>query len=210
MEALLGLPWYFYCIGITSFLVTMAGVVVYMIIQSRMEKEEERQQEAMKSGQGLAAVQHPEPLHAWIKMACAPLDDGQSWAEKSIQEAQTMLRNDWSIMGGPLLEQCLMQLGSSPPSAWNEVRLLRVALAGWRAGYIDIAKMWAGVRPIAQRLQARHQGFDSIWNEYLVGYREWARLPPDGSLDDMKTQERRQKIEQWRARPPTVDYRAGL
>lgn len=210
MEALSGVPWYFYCVAAAAFLITISGVVVYLVIQSRLEKEEERQEEAMKSGRGLAAVQHPEPLHAWIKMACAPLDDGQSWAERSPQDAQGMLRNDWQIMGGPLLENCLMQLGSSPPTAWNEVRLLRVALAGWRAGYIDIGKMWAGVRPIAQRLQARHNGFDGIWLEYLAGYREWARLPADGSLDDGKTHERRAKIDAWRARPPLVDYRAPL
>lgn len=207
MEALAGVPWYFFCIAGAAFLLTVAGMIVYMVIQSRMEKEEE---DTMAAGKGLAPVQHPEPLHSWIKMACAPLDDGQSWADMPVENAQGMLRNDWQIMGGPLLEQCLMQLGSSPPTAWNEVRLLRVALAGWRAGYIDIAKMWAGVRPIAQRLQARHPSFESIWMEYLVGYREWARLPPDGSLDDPKTQERRQKMEQWRARPPLVDYRAGL
>lgn len=210
MDALLGLPWYFYCIAISTFLLTMGGLVVYLVIQARLEKEDERQDAAMSAGQGLAPVQHPEPLHAWIKMACAPLDDGQSWAEMSPQQAQNMLRNDWSILGGPLLEQCLMQLGGAPPSAWNEVRLLRVALAGWRAGYIDVARMWAGVRPIAQRLQARHPGFESIWLEYLAGYREWARLPADGALDDARTQERLQKIAQWKARAPLVDYRTSL
>ena len=68
----------------------------------------------------------------------------------------------------------------------------------------------SSAQPIAQRLQSRHASFESVWLEYLVGYRQWARLPPDGSMDDMKTMERRQKIEQWKARPPLVDFRASL
>jgi hypothetical protein len=207
MAALAGVPWYFFCIAGVAFLVTIAGVVVYLVIQNRLEKEEEATEQA---GKGLAPVQHPEPLHAWVKMACAHLDDGASWADEPVEKAQNMLRNDWSIMGGPLLEQCLVQLANSPSNAWNDVRLFRVCLAGFRSGYLDVAKAWAGIRPIAQRLQQRYPSFDAIWLDYMAGYRQWRGLPPDGSADDPQTVQRLQKIQAWKARPPLVDYRVPL
>lgn len=207
MAALAGVPWYFFCVAGVAFLVTIAGVVVYLVIQNRLEKEEE---ETERVGKGLAPVQHPEPLHAWVKMACAHLDDGASWADEPVEKAQSMLRNDWSIMGGPLLEQCLMQLANSPSSAWNDVRLFRVCLAGFRSGYIDVAKAWGGIRPIAQRLQQRYPSFEAIWLDYMAGYRQWRGLPPDGSADDPHTVQRLQRIQAWRARPPLVDYRVPL
>lgn len=207
LEALSGVPWYGLCFAAVAFLVTITGVIIYLVIQNRMEKEEE---DTTKAGQGLAPVQHPEPIHAWIKMACAPLDNGTSWAEEPVQKAQNMLRNDWSIMGGPLLENCLGQLMNSPCSAWNDVRLLRVALAGYRAGYIDLTKMWNGVRPVVQRLQQQYPSFEAIWLDYQVGYRAWRHLPADGSMDDPNAQQRMQAIQAWKARPPLVDYRVNV
>lgn len=207
MSELAGVPWYFFAVGGVAFVLTVAGMGAWMFIQSRLEAEEESTRAA---GKGMGPVQHPEPLHAWIKMACAHLDQGSSWVDEPIAKAQTMLRNDWQIVGGPLLDQCLGQLANAPSSAWNDLRLIRVALAGYRSGYIDVAKTWAGVRPIAQRLQQRYPSFDAIWMDYLVGYRQWRRLPLDGSADDPETLARLQTIAAWRARPPLVDYRAPL
>jgi hypothetical protein len=207
LEALSGVPLYGLCFAAVAFLVTITGVIIYLVIQNRLEKEEE---DTQKAGKGMAPVQHPEPIHAWIKMACAPLDNGTSWAEEPVQKAQNMLRNDWSIMGGPLLENCLGQLMNSPCSAWNDVRLLRVALAGYRAGYIDLTKMWNGVRPIVQRLQQQYPSFEAIWLDYQAGYRAWRHLPADGSMDDQNAQQRMQAIQAWKARPPLVDFRVNV
>jgi len=51
---------------------------------------------------------------------------------------------------------------------------------------------------------------EAIWLDYQVGYRQWRQLPADGSIDDQSAQLRMQTIQEWKARPSLVDYRANL
>lgn len=195
------------CIGAFSFVVVITGVIIWQVIQGRMERELE-QNEA--SGKGMAPIQHPEPLHAWIRSCCAFMDSGSSWLEEPPAKAALMLSRDWQINDRNVLQQALGQLTQQPPTAWNAVRLFRVALAGVTAGYLDVPSAWSGVRPVAQRLQQQYPSFEAIWLDYLAGYRDWRKLPPDGSADDPATHERLQNIGRLRQQPPRVDYRAGL
>jgi hypothetical protein len=207
MDQLSNLSWPMICVGGFSFVVVVAGMIVWQVIQSRMEREMEAN---TKAGKGLAPIQHPEPLHAWVRAACQHLDRGASWVEEPPQKATTMLNRDWQIFEGNGIRQCLDQLARDQPTAWNGVRLFRVALAGVRAGYIDVATAWNGIRPVAQRLQQTYPSFDAIWTDYVAGYRAWRQLPADGSADDAQTIERLQYIAQARTQPPPVAYRAGI
>ncbi len=195
------------CIGSFSFVVVITGVIIWQVIQSRMEKELEKNEQ---SGKGMAPINHPEPLHAWIRMACAFMDDGSSWLDKKPVEAAFMLSRDWQINDRAILQQALGQLTSQPSTAWNAVRLFRVAMAAVTAGYLDVPSAWNGIRPVAQRLQQQYPSFEAIWLDYIAGYRQWRQLPPDGSADDPQTLERLGNVARLRQQPPRVDYRAGI
>ena len=208
------------CIGAVSFVVVITGVIIWQVIQGRMEKELDDNQ---KAGRGMAPpaqgpmggvavmpIQKPEPLYAWVCMATALMDDGGSWLDKQPVEAAFMLARDWNVNDRNVMQQCLNQLSQQQPTAWNAVRLFRVAFAGVRAGYLDPNMAWAGVRPVAQRLQQQYPSFEAIWLDYIAGYRQWKQLPPDGSADDPPTQQRLQNITRLGQQPPRVDYRAGL
>ena len=207
MDALLGLPWWMIGIGGFSFIAVVTVMIAWQIFQSRMEAEAEKN---VRAGKGMAPVQHPEPLHAWVRAACQHLDRGASWVNEPRDKATAMLNRDWQIYDGLLMRQCLEQLARDQPTAWNGVRLFRVALAGVTAGYIDVASAWNGIRPVAQRLQQTYPSFDAIWMDYVVAYRVWRQLPADGSADDAETIARMQYIAQVRTQPPPVAYGAGL
>lgn len=207
MDQLSSLPWPMICVGAFSFVVVVTGMIAWQIIQGRMEREAES---AMKAGKGMAPVQHPEPLHAWVRAACQHLDRGASWVNEPRDKATQMLNRDWQIFDGNLMRQCLDQLARDQPTAWNGVRLFRVALAGVTAGYLDVASAWNGIRPVAQRLQQTYPSFDAIWMDYVVSYRAWRGLPADGSTDDAETIARLQYIAQARTQAPPVAYRAGI
>lgn len=207
MEALSGVPWWMFCIGGFSFVTVVVVMIAWQVIQGRMEREMEQNE---KSGKGFAPVQHPEPLHAWVRAACQHLDRGSSWVEEPPAKATLMLNRDWQIFDGNMTRQCLDQLSRSEQNAWNAVRLFRVALAATRAGYIDVGTAWNGIRPVAQQLQRRYPSFDAIWMDYVAGYRVWRQLPPDGSADDAQTVERLQYMAQARMQPPAVAYQAQI
>ena len=190
-----------------SFVVVVLVMIAWQVIQGRMEKELEQNE---RSGKGMAPFQHPEPLHAWVRAACQHMDRGASWLNEPREKAMQMLNRDWQIFDGNLMRQCLDQLSRDRPTAWNGVRLFRVALAGVTAGYLDVGSAWNGIRPVAQRLQQQYPSFDAIWLDYVVGYRAWRQLPADGSGDDPQTIERLEYIARARTQPPPVAYRAGI
>ena len=67
-------------------------------------------------------IQHPEPLHAWIRMCCAFMDNGSSWLEEPRPKAEEMLRRDWQISDRGVLQQALGQLTQGPPTACVPIR----------------------------------------------------------------------------------------
>jgi hypothetical protein len=209
-----------FCIGGFSFVTVLTVVIVWQVIQGRMEKELEQNE---RSGRGMAPpaqapmggvavmpIQKVEPLYAWACMATALMDQGGSWLDKPPVEAAFMLARDWNVNDRNVMHQCLNQLTQQEATAWNAVRLFRVAFAGVRAGYLDPHMLWSGIRPVAQRLQQQYPSFEAIWLDYIAGYRVWRQLPPDGSADDQQTRERLNNIAQLRQQPPRVDYRAAL
>jgi hypothetical protein len=202
-----GIPWWMACIGASSFLVVVAVMIVWQVVQSRLEKGEE---EALAAGRGIAPVTHPEPLHGWITMALAFLDNGSSWTTATAQAGQSVLA-DWGIQGVPLLDHRLGELAAQPHDAWNLLRALRMVLAARAAQQLDPAGCWGRARPIAQELQARYPDFESIAQGYLAGLRQWKRLPPDGSGDDAELVGFRTNLDRFRATAWNgVPYRAPI
>lgn len=208
MEALSGVPWWMFCIGGFAFVITITGVIVWQVIQSRLEKQEEHDFEA---GKGIAPVKHPEPLHAWTTMACGVADGGTSWMDQSAEAGQRMLVQSWNVSSAVLLDHQLGELAAQERSAWNLVRALRMVLAARAAQYVDAAGCWSRARPIAQELQHRHPSFDAIAHGYLAGLRAWMRVPPDGSADPAEIQRCRANAERLSAaRWNGADYAARL
>ncbi|AKF09302.1 DUF1266 domain-containing protein [Sandaracinus amylolyticus] len=185
MEALASVPWWGFCIAAFAFVVTIVGVVVWQVIQSRLEKHEEAQ---FASGKGIAPPTHPEPLHAWTTMACGVCDGGASWMNESAHAGQNMLVGSWGVSSAVLLDHRLSELAAQQRDAWNLVRALRMVLAARAAGYLDPGGCWNRARPIAQELQHRYPSFDAIGHDYLRGLRTWMQVPPDGSADDPEVQ----------------------
>lgn len=190
-----GIPWWLVCVGAFSFVIVVAGMIVWQVIQSRLEREEEQQ---LASGKGMSPPTHPEPLHAWVVQALAFLDGGSSWMDATPQAGQSLL-NDWGVNSVPLLDMRVGELGQQPPRAWHQLRALRMVLAARAAHHLDPAGCWSRARPIAQALQRSHASFEAIAQDYLAGLREWKRLPPDGSGDDAELHSFRQKLDAARA-----------
>lgn len=208
MEALGGLPWWWICIAAVSFVVTIGGVIVWQVIQSRLEKQEE---DAFAAGKGIAPITHPEPLHAWTTMACGVADGGASWMNESAEAGRNMLFSSWQVSSAVLLDHQLAQLAAQEHDAWNLVRALRMVLAARAAQLVDPAGCWSRARPIAQELQHRYPSFDAIAQDYLRGLRAWMHAPADGSADPPEVQRcagnaQRLSSAAWNR----VDYRAPL
>ena len=202
------IPWWMLLIGGVSFVITIAGVIIWQIIQNKVEAADEAQ---LASGKGLAPPMHPEPLKSWCTMACAAVDLGTSWADEPPQKAQTFLRNMWSATGAQQIEERLTHLSQQEPSAWNLVGALRVALAASSAHYLDVPRSTQWARQIAGALQQRYPSFDAIGQEYLAARRQWKNLPPDGSGDDAEQTRLMQGYAQVVAQNfRGVDYRAAL
>jgi hypothetical protein len=203
-----GVPWWMFCIGGFSFVVVVIGMIVWQVIQSRLEKQEE---DAFAAGKGIAPPTVPEPLHAWLVMACGVVDGGASWTNEKPEAGQAMLGSSWGVNNATLLDHRLSELSAAERNAWNLVRAARLVLAAYAARYVDPAGCWNRVRPIAQILQQRYPSFDAIAHDYLIGLRAWKHLPPDGSGDDAEMQKHRGfaerlRGESWRG----VPYSAAL
>lgn len=191
-STLFGLPTYMVVVGVISAVVVIAGMTVYTVFMNRLEREAE-EDETRPPPTSFANAPAPsqggwsppeEPLHGWVVMCAAFMDNGATWLNMPVSDAEEMLENGWGVDDAESLQGVLVGLSQAPPTAWNAVRLFRVALAGVRAGYIGSAAAFQGIRPIAQRLQATFPGFDAIWSDYITGLRAWKGLPPDGSGDD--------------------------
>ena len=191
-----GIPWWMVCIGAVSAVVTITGVIIWQVIQSRLEKQEEAE---LAAGKGMAPPSHPEPLHGWVTQALAFLDGGSSWMDATPEAGQNLL-NDWGVNSVPLLDLRVGELAQQQPArAWHALRALRMILAARAAHHLDPAGCWNRARPIAQWLQRSHPGFDAIAQDYLAGLREWKRLPADGSGDDAELLAFRGKLDAARA-----------
>jgi hypothetical protein len=182
MEALADVPPYFIVVAVISFLLVVAGMTVYTRVMNQMEEESDAPPPA--PGAANFGVPPPEPLHGWVVMCAAFMDNGASWLAMPVESARAMLANGWGVDSQATLEPVLMSLAQAEPTAWNGVRLFRVALAGVRCGYIPSAQAFVGIHPVAQRLRATFPGFDAVWNDYLGHLRAWKGLPTDGTGDD--------------------------
>ncbi len=201
-------PWYFLVIAVVAFLVTITGVIVWQVIQGRMEAEAERLEEA---GKGIAPIQHPEPLRTWCAMACAAVDGGTSWTDEPAEKAQRFIGNMWNAMGNVQVEERLTECQQREANAWNLVGALRLAIAAQSAGYLPAARAWQWARLIAQALQQRYPSFEAIGHEYLAARRQWKHLPPDGSGDDDEQRAHLARFESVRSQAfRGVDYRAAI
>jgi hypothetical protein len=207
LAQLQALPLWWICIAAVSFVVTITGVIAWQVFMNRMEADAEKTQ---AKGHGIAPPTHPEPLKSWCAAACAAVDGGTSWADEPRPKAQQFLGSMWGAQTGADCEARIQAAQQQPQNAWTLVGVLRVAVAGISAGYLDPARGWGWARQIAQSLQRTYPSFDALGADYLAGRRAWKQLPPDGSGDDP---EQRQYVERlaglgragWR-----VDYRAPI
>jgi hypothetical protein len=216
-STLFGLPTYFIVIAVIAFVLVVAGMTVYTVVMNRIENESEDSPSpppnsfAAPAMQSAPSIAPPEPLHGWLVMAAAFMDNGASWLTMPVAAARDMLGNGWGVDSPASLEGVLASLAQSGPHAWNAIRLFRNALAGVRAGYIGSDQAFAGIRPVAQTVQSRYPGFDALWNDYLVGLRAFKGLPVDGSGDDAELNHYRLKIDELRnAHFHGVAYSASL
>lgn len=215
---LFGLPWYFIAVAVVSFVVVVVGMVIYTMVMNRIEADSEEGGPAATSFAAPAPVVSqggwsppPEPLHGFVVMCAAFMDNGATWLNMPISDAKEMLENGWGVDSPESLQGVLVGLSQSAPNAWNGVRLFRVALAGVRAGYIPSEQAFSGIRPVAQRLQATFPGFDAVWNDYLVGLRGFKGLAPDGSGDDGELGRYKQTMQRLQAAHFNgVEYRVNL
>jgi hypothetical protein len=203
-----GIPWWMICVGAFSFVVVVIVMIVWQVIQGRLEREEEQ---AFEAGKGIAPPTHPEPLHAWITMACGAIDGGASWMNERPEAGQAMLANSWGVNNATLLDMRLGELAAQEHDAWGLVRAARMVLAARAANFVDPGGCWSRVRPIAQELQHRYPSFEAIAEAYLVKLRAWKGLPPDGSRDDQELAKYRAFVDRLRAESwRGVPYRAAI
>lgn len=217
-DTLFGLPTAFIVVAVIAFVVVVAGMTIYTVMMNRMEAESEADEaapppnyfaNAAPAAGGWAPPQ--EPLHGWVVMCAAFMDNGATWLNMPKDDAEEMLDSGWGVDDAESLQGVLGDLAQAPLTGWNAVRLFRVALAGVRAGYIGSDQAFAGIRPVAQRLQAAYPSFDAIWNDYIVNLRGFKHLPTDGSGDDAEIAKYfRKGGEIKNAHFNGVDYRAVL
>jgi hypothetical protein len=208
MAALASVPWWMYVIGGFAFVITVGVLIVWQVIQSRWEAEEERE---FAAGKGMAPITHPEPLHGWTTMVCGVVDGGASWMNESAQAGQNMLGGSWSVSNTALVDVRLSELAAQEHNAWNLVRALRIVLAAYAAQYLDPAGCWNRARPIAQELQYRYPSFEAIADDYLHGLGAWLNASSSGMAQHPELQRCRANAERLRASKWNgVDYRAPL
>jgi hypothetical protein len=151
-----------------------------------------------------------EPLQSWTRMACVAIDGGTSWLDSPANDCQAMLRNDWEIVDAASLQKQQHAFLSKPANAWDDVRMMRILMAGHKAGYVNAATLWQGLLVFSQRLQTQYTGFDAIWRSFVSGKRAWQSLASNGSQDDATLVHHLKNIERWNNRAALVDYRAKL
>lgn len=207
LQTLSSLPLWWICIAVPAALVSIAGVVGWQMFMNRMEADAEKNE---ARGQGMAPPTHPEPLKGWCAAACAAVDGGTSWADEPREKAQQFLASMWGASSGADCEARLGAAQQQPQNAWTLVGVLRVAVAGVAAGYLDPARGWGWARQIAQALQRTYPSFDAIGADYLAGRRAWKQLPPDGSGDDPEQRRYVERLEGLGRAGWRVEYRAPI
>ena len=113
----------------------------------------------------LATVGHTAVLRAILpKVSALPPTRFEQWVAEQQPDQRRLLRFAYEhrteLKDGELL-------------GWDLSRLINVARAEYRAGWIDEATAWRHIMPAARRLQRAYSSWQELSDNYLLGRRFW-------------------------------------
>lgn len=127
-----------------------------------------------------------DPFKRWVQSAFLVVTGNCDYAHLPRGEAIRILARWWEVHGPVEHARTLVSLASSgrPDNAWDLVRFVLVARLGVAAGWIEDARSWAAIGPIAWRLQQAYPDWSAMAQGYLLARRQSRGLAPDGTEDD--------------------------
>jgi hypothetical protein len=127
-----------------------------------------------------------DPFKRWVQSAFLIVTGNCDYAHLSRGEALRILVRWWEVHGPVEHGRTLDALASSgrPDNAWDLLRFVLVARLGVAAGWIDDARSWTEIAPIARRLQQAYPDWSAMAQGYLLARRQSRGLAPDGTDDD--------------------------
>jgi hypothetical protein len=127
-----------------------------------------------------------DPFKRWVQSVFLIVTGNCDYAHLSRGEALRILRQWWEVHGPVAHARTLDSLARSgrPDNAWDLVRFVLVARLGVAAGWIEDARSWIEIKPIAQRLQRAYPDWSAMAQGYLLARRQSRGLAPDGTEDD--------------------------
>ena len=151
-----------------------------------------------------------EPLFSWLCMLTVPQDNEDLPFFWRPSRARQMV-GEWGVIDRPSFELKYANL-IGEARAWNRVMLVRVAIATFRAGYIDWDTLWRALTPLLQRIQSENRDFRSLWDAALEGARDANGLARDGSQDESHAfvKQCAANRRKWESRGVIVDFHAPL
>ncbi|MBX7077927.1 MAG: DUF1266 domain-containing protein [Nannocystaceae bacterium] len=137
-----------------------------------------------------------DPYRGWVQNAFLVVTGNCDYGHLPRGEAVRMLSSWWDVHGPNEHRRMLAELAESgrPDNAWDLLRFVLLMRLGVAAGYVDDAGAWAGIRPIARRLQAAYGDWPAMAHAYLLARRQARGLAADGTEDDASTQAIRDNI----------------
>jgi len=127
-----------------------------------------------------------DPFKRWVQSAFLIVTGNCDYGHLDRGEAIRILTRWWEVHGPVEHRRTLDSLADPgrPDNAWDLVRFVLVARLGVAAGYLDDARSWAEIRPIAARLQRAYPDWSAMAQAYVLARRQARGLAADGTEDD--------------------------
>jgi hypothetical protein len=127
-----------------------------------------------------------DPFKRWVQSVFLIVTGNCDYAHLPRGEALRILMRWWEIHGPVEHGRALQSLAESgrPDNAWDLVRFVLVARLGVAVGWIDDARSWQEIGPIARRLQRAYPDWSAMAQGYVLARRQERGLAPDGTEDD--------------------------
>jgi len=127
-----------------------------------------------------------DPFKRWVQSAFLIVTGNCDYGHLSRGEALRILVQWWEVHGPVEHARTLDSLARSgrPDNAWDLVRFVLVARLGVAAGWVEDARSWIEIKPIAERLQRAYPDWSAMAQGYLLARRQSRGLAPDGTEDD--------------------------
>lgn len=127
-----------------------------------------------------------DPFKRWVQSAFLVVTGNCDYGHLARGEAMRILSRWWEVHGPVEHRRTLDSLADSgrPDNAWDLVRFVLVARLGVAAGYLEDARSWIEIRPVAQRLQRAYPDWAAMAQAYVLARRQARGMAPDGTEDD--------------------------